>query len=241
VQRHLCALARDPGEQQHRGGDQRAGGHLGHLRQHVSDAEAARGASQHEDAEQKADVAEPGHQERLDRGARIAAILPPVADEEVGAQAHDLPAHVEDEEVARVDHEEHGAGEQADEGAVGGVAGVVFQVADRIDLHGQGHERHQHSEQAGEVVGLERERDRDAAGVDRAVGVAHGGRTGAAVEEGESLAPGQPEGQHRRGGCRHDRDPGGPAVGRVGRVGRGGGRSVALGGVRLAGAPPWPA
>ncbi len=185
VQRHLRALARHPRQQQHRGRHQRGRGHLRHLRQYVGDAETARAQAQDEDAEQEADVAQAGHEERLHRGARIAPVFPPVADEEVGAQAHDLPAHVEDQEVARVDDQQHGAGEQADERAVGGVAGVGFEVADRVDLYGQGHHGHQDAEDAGQGVGLEGQGDRDGAGDDRAVGLA-GGWGGGAGEIGQA-------------------------------------------------------
>ena len=62
-------------------------------------------ASSRTTAEQHAEVADPGHEEGLDRGGAGRRPLAVVADEQVGAGAHDLPADQEQDEVVGVDDE----------------------------------------------------------------------------------------------------------------------------------------
>ena len=61
--------------------------------------------------------------------ARASVLLPVVADQEVGADAHDLPADEQHHEVVGEDDQQHRGGEQGDERGVGGVARVALEVA----------------------------------------------------------------------------------------------------------------
>ena len=87
--------------------------------------ERARRDGEHEDAEQEADVAEPGDQEGLDGAASRVRQLPVVADQEVGADAHHLPADQQHEQVVGEDDEQHRGGEQRHERGVRRVARVA--------------------------------------------------------------------------------------------------------------------
>ena len=97
----------------------------------AADPEGARVGGEREHADQEGDVAELGDQERLDRGRAGGLGLPVVADQEVRADAHDLPADQQHHQVAGVDDEQHRGGEQGDQGGVRGVARVVAQVGGR--------------------------------------------------------------------------------------------------------------
>jgi hypothetical protein len=86
--------------------------------------------AQREDAEQEPDVAEPGHQERLRRPVARLPLLPVLADQEVRADAHHLPADEEHEQALGRYHQRHGRGEDEDEGSVGRVARICPEVGD---------------------------------------------------------------------------------------------------------------
>ena len=73
--------------------------------------------------------------------ARAALLLPVVADQEVGADAHHLPADQQHEQVVGEDDEQHRGGEQRDERGVRRVARVALEVGGRVDLHGQRDDR----------------------------------------------------------------------------------------------------
>jgi len=59
----------------------------------------------HEDSDEEQDVTNSGHEERLFRGRRGLGLVVPEADQQVRAEAHDLPENQELEEVVRA----HGA------------------------------------------------------------------------------------------------------------------------------------
>jgi hypothetical protein len=223
VQRHLGALAGHPGEQQHRRGDHGRGGHVRNFLDHLVNAETARREAQREDPEQEADIAQPGDEERLHRRPGVRPILPPVPDQQVGAQAHDLPADVQDDQVARVDDQEHRAGEEGDECRVRRITRLVPHISDRIHLYGQCHDRHQDGHQRREAVHTELQRDGDGTSVDhgeRAPGRARqvlgpepsaarraGGRAALSRSGTEPQGAGDPDRQRRRHGGGGDHEP----------------------------------
>ena len=88
-------------------------------------------------ADEQADVADAHGEERLQRGAGVGLVLPPVADEQERAEAHDLPAEDELDHVLGEDHHEHAGGEQRDRGEEVRVAAVAAHVLERVDLHQQ--------------------------------------------------------------------------------------------------------
>ena len=110
----------------------------------VADRRRPLGDEQDHDGEQDAEVADPGDEERLHRGAAGGLALGVVADEQVRRDAHRLPADEQQGEVVGVDDEHHRRGEERDGGGVRGVAGgrlgraVVREVADRVDLDAEG-------------------------------------------------------------------------------------------------------
>ena len=83
----------------------------------------------------KPDVREAGDEERLERGPAGGLLAAPVADEQVGAPAHHLPADEGQDEVGGLDDEEHGGEEQRDGGGEDAVAVVVAQVPAGERLH----------------------------------------------------------------------------------------------------------
>ena len=86
-------------------------------------------------ADEQADVADADGEERLERGAGVRLLLPPVPDQHERAEAHDLPAEDELDHVLGEDHREHAGGEQREGGEEVGVAAVAAHVLERVDLH----------------------------------------------------------------------------------------------------------
>ena len=111
----------EPGERQHVG--------VRELQQ-PDEVEGARLAPQEHDADEQAHVAGLGRPERLDRRARRLGPLIPVADQQVGAEADQLPADEELEEVRREDEPHH---REREERLVGVVAAERRRAARRAD------------------------------------------------------------------------------------------------------------
>ncbi len=65
-------------------------------------------------------------------------LLPVEADEEEGADAHELPGDVEEEEVVGHDEHEHRGGEELQDGEEPEVARLTLHVADGEDVHHEG-------------------------------------------------------------------------------------------------------
>ena len=123
-----------------------ASGSASDRRQRVELGEIERAGStpvQHHDADQQADVAGLRDPERLDRRARRGGALVPEADQQVRAEADQLPAHEQLQEVRRERQPHHREREQRLIGVVAAERGrrLVVQVAERIELHQQRHER----------------------------------------------------------------------------------------------------
>ena len=131
-------------------------------------------ASSDDDGQQHADVTDPGDQERLDRGGPRRRALAVMADQQVGGQAHDLPADQQQHQVGGVDDEHHRRGEQRHRRGVGRVAGrgvgraLAGQVGHRVQLHAEGDHADRDRDHRGQAVGLQVEAEDDAAGVDPA-------------------------------------------------------------------------
>ena len=130
----------------------------------AGDPEGAGVGGQREQADEEGDVAELGDQEGLDGGGAGLGRLPVVADQEVRADAHDLPADQQHHQVAGVDDEQHRGGEQGDESGVRGVARVVAQIARRVDLHAGGDDADEYGDEGGEAVDVQAQLDGDRAG-----------------------------------------------------------------------------
>ena len=110
------------------------------------------GDCQDEDAEQEGDVPRLGGDERLDGRVRVLLLLPPVSDQEVRADPHQLPPDQELEEIVRNDQVEHGGGEQGQCSEVPCVAPVAVHVGGRIDLHEERHQGDDHEHHGRQTV-----------------------------------------------------------------------------------------
>ena len=99
----------------------------------------------------KNDVARLGDPEGLHRRARRLGPRVPVADQEVGAEAHQLPADEELDEVGGEHDPHHREREQRLVGVVAAEGGrrLVGEIAERVDLDQEGHEGHQDQHQGG--------------------------------------------------------------------------------------------
>ena len=153
-QRELGGLAHRPEEDADRdhGRDRRRHVALVDELVDLRDLERADLREDEQQGEVQAGVAELGGHKSLFLGLSGSVLLEPEADQEVGGEAHQLPAHEADEDVARDDEAEHRRGEEGDEGEVPLVAGVLVHVGDRVDLHHQADERHDDERQRGGAV-----------------------------------------------------------------------------------------
>ena len=78
--------------------------------------------------------------------------MEPEADEEVGGEADDLPAHEQREEGVGDDDAEHGSGEEGEEGEEAGEVFVVSHVAGAVDEDEQADEGDHDEHDGGEGI-----------------------------------------------------------------------------------------
>lgn len=201
MQRELRRLARDTGQQQQRDQRRMVQAAVGDGPEDAGDAERSGVGGQREDAEEEGDIAELGDEEGLEGGGTGGLGLPVVADEEVGADAHDFPADQQQHQVAGVDDQQHGGGEEGDQRGVRGVARVVAQIAGGVELHTGRHDPDHDGDQHGEAVEVQRQVDGDRAGRGE-LGGDVGGRAAALPDRDGHRQRGR--GQRRQHGQRPD-------------------------------------
>ena len=153
MQGNLCGFGHGAHEQQQaddghgrpfdpcRNGD-RLPGSAGGLAEHRLVVQAAEDTQHGGDAQQEPEIPDPVDQEGLQVGMDRRLPGVPEADQQVGHQAHGLPAEEQLQEVVRHDQHQHREREQGDVREKPLVAGIIMHVADRIDVHHQGHEGH---------------------------------------------------------------------------------------------------
>src|SRR5437867_12990148 len=134
----LRALADGPAEQEERDERQelrREGVRVQarHLALDLPEREGAEDIPDHEDPDEEQDVAHASHEERLLRGRGGLGLRVPEAEEQVRAEAHDLPEDQELKEVVRTDGAEHAGREKADYRVVAGLAVLLVHVAERVE------------------------------------------------------------------------------------------------------------
>ena len=100
-----------------------------------------RAEEQDRHADEQADVAGSGGEERLEGGVGVRVLLPPVPDQHERAEAHELPAEEHLDRVHGRDQGEHPAGEQAERREEVGEAAVAAHVLEREDVHEQRDDR----------------------------------------------------------------------------------------------------
>ena len=103
-------------------------------------------------AEEEAEVADAGGDEGFFGGGGGAGLCVPEADEEVGGEADDLPAHEEQEQAVGDDDAEHGPGEEREEAEEAGEVFVVRHVADAVDEDEQADEGDHDEHDGGEGI-----------------------------------------------------------------------------------------
>ena len=78
--------------------------------------------------------------------------MEPEADEQVGGEADQLPAHEEEEEAVGDDYAEHGSGEEREEAEEAREVLVVGHIANAEDEDQQANEGHHHQHDGGERI-----------------------------------------------------------------------------------------
>ena len=146
---------------------------LRHLREDLVELDRAGQPVKREDAEQKAEIADAVHDERLHRGGVGAGFLVVEADQQVGGEAHPFPAEEHLQKVVGRHQHQHREGEERqigeEPGAVGFVLGpvvVMGHVAQRIQVDERGHGRHHDQHDRGQPVDADAPRAVEALGYD---------------------------------------------------------------------------
>ncbi len=144
------------------------------------------------DAEREAEVAHPVDDEGLDRRRVGAGPLVPEADQQIGAQAHALPAEEHLQEVVGRHQRQHEEGEEAQVGEEARPVRVVGHVAHGIDVDNGRDRGHHHEHDRRQLIDPERPGDLEVAGVDP------GEELGRAHVPGHGDVEQHDPGQHRR-------------------------------------------
>ncbi len=167
IERDLCRLAggADKEQQGHEGDHAGAGGNgagLAGQHHHLGKIKGAEDKEDQEGAEDEAHVTDTVDHEGLHPRLGRRVLLVEEADQKIRTEPHPLPAHKEQEEVVGQHQDQHGKGEEVEEGEVAGIAALVPHVADGVDVdqeaHPGDHQHHHH----GQRVELQAEGDGDA-------------------------------------------------------------------------------
>ena len=156
------------------------------------------------DADGEEQVADAVDDEGLDRGGVGGGAVVPIADEQIGAEAHAFPAEEELHQVVGRHQHQHGEGEQREIGEepVARV-GVVRHVADRIDVDQHGDEGHHRHHDRGQRVVAQRPGGVEAAGLDPGAERDHAGCSSPETSWKQASGPQRGGQQHAQHGNRH--------------------------------------
>ena len=133
VERKLGGLADGTAEDAEHGGGESGGGNGGGDF-HFAECERAGDAPEHEDADHESEVADAVAEEGFLRGIGGGVFLIPVADEQVGAEADQLPEDEGHDEVVRQHDAGHREHEEREAGEVAGLRFIVLHVSEREDV-----------------------------------------------------------------------------------------------------------
>ena len=125
---------------------------------------------QDQDADHHREVAHPRRHKRLERRAGRRRALKPEPDQQVGAQAHQFPSRVDEEEVVGQDQEEHRELEQGQVGEEAREAGIPLHVPDGVDGDQRGDDAHHRRHHSAEGIDHEADGERPAAEHDPLIG-----------------------------------------------------------------------
>ena len=120
----------------------------------------------HDHAEAEPEVADAVDDERLLRRSRRRRLLVPEADEQVAAQADQLPADVEEQEVVGQDQHQHAEHEEVQVGEEAPEASIAVHVADRVDVDEEPDRADDEQQHRGQRVDEEADLDVEVAGGD---------------------------------------------------------------------------
>ena len=124
------------------------------------DVEGAQVRPEEAQAEEHPHVADPVDDERLVGRVGVLLVLVPEADQEVGADADELPEDEDHEDVGRRHQAEHREAEEREVREEPRIARIVVHVPHRVDVD-QGRDERDHQEHDhGQVVDVDPERDR---------------------------------------------------------------------------------
>ena len=162
VKRELRRLAHRAAEQTEPGDRKERPAHLsfGDALEDAVVTEHAQLGEQDHDPDEEAQVPHPVYQEGLLARRRRCRFLVPEPDQQIGAQPHQLPEHVEQEKVVYDDQAEHGEGEQRQEAEEPGVARIARHIPHGIQVHQPADHGHHHQHDDGDVVHQQAHRDR---------------------------------------------------------------------------------
>lgn len=133
VEGELGGLSDCSAEDAEEGGSEDAGGG-GDGAAHFREGECAGDAPEDEDADHEAKVSDAVGKEGFFGGVCGGVFLVPMADEEVGAEADELPEDEGHDEVRGEDDACHGEHEEGEAGEVAGLRGIVFHVGEGEDV-----------------------------------------------------------------------------------------------------------
>ncbi len=175
VQRHLGRLAHATHEQAdarptQKGALDGAGFHMGEQFEIV---QGTGGGEEGQDAQPETPVADTVGQERLLVGVGCRMFVEEEADQQVTGQAHQLPEHVQEEQVVRQHDAHHGEGEKAQEGEEPFVAPVPVHISHRVQVDHETDDTHDHQHDGGHAVDQDPRVDAEAADVQPGEGFFH--------------------------------------------------------------------
>ena len=131
-------------------------GRLGH---HAGEGQRPQRVPDHEHGHQKAEIADPVDDERLLAGVSVDLVVEPEADQQVGAEAHALPADEHHREAGPEHQHQHEHHEEIQVGEVPGVTRILLHVPDAEQMNQASHPGHDQQHDRGELVHLKRHVD----------------------------------------------------------------------------------
>ena len=165
VERDLRRLPRGAGEQQqaderrHGPAAEDGGAQPVQVLREAGEVERPRELDQQEEPDQEAGVTDAVREHRLLAGGAVLFLGPPEADQQVGAQAHALPADEQQEQAVGEDEDQHRGDEEVQVGEVARHVRVVRHVADRVDVDQEAHAGHHQDHHGAQRIEPERDVD----------------------------------------------------------------------------------
>src|SRR2546428_1303353 len=159
VQRELGGLPDGPAEQEEGNQGEQLGVQQADPRGDLIEPDRAELALDNKDGNEEEDVSDAVNEDRLLRGSRRFRLVVPKSDQQIRAEAHDLPENQELQEVVCGYSAEHRRREQTHLGVVARLALLLVHVSERIDKNQETEERHEDKHEGAQVVDQNRDPD----------------------------------------------------------------------------------